>query len=283
MYGMPNIGIPFSSSLLRETVTIVDIEKLRLPSPTPENISFLISCLDLTSLNATDTNERIAQLIEKAKSVGEEMVTGVAAVCIYQPFVALAVKELKNTKIGIATVAGGFPHGQQDTAVKCADIARSAEIGATEIDMVINRSFALTEDWKRLYEEVTQCKRAAGVAKLKVILATGELSKPQLVYNASMTSMMAGADFIKTSTGFEAVNATLEAGFVMCQAIKDYYQATGVKVGLKPAGGIRTAQQALGWLALVQQELGDEWLNPGLLRIGASSLLDDLLSSLKRM
>ena len=278
---MSNSGILFNPSLLEKAQPRT---KDRIPEPLPPsraNLELVLRCLDLTSLNATDTNAGISALLEKALATRQHDGQSIAAVCVFQPFIPLALSALAHTRIAVATVAGGFPHGQQDLYLKVEDVSHSVQAGAAEIDLVINRSYALTGAWKSVYQEVAQCKRAARKAKLKVILATGELATENVIYNASMTCMMAGADFIKTSTGFETVNATLSAGLAMSRAISTYYKKTGLKVGLKAAGGIRTVQEALAWLALVQETLGEEWLRPELFRIGASSLLGNLESALK--
>ncbi|CAH2008128.1 unnamed protein product [Acanthoscelides obtectus] len=177
-------------------------------------------------------------------------------------------------------VATGFPAGQTPLNARLAEIRYAVENGATEIDIVINRPLALAGKWKALYDEIGTMKEACGTAHLKTILATGELDTLQNVYNASMVAMMAGADFIKTSTGKESVNATIPVGIVMARAIKDYQHKTGYKVGLKPAGGVRTASDAIQWLILVKDLLGHHWLNPALFRFGASGLLGDMETQL---
>lgn len=240
------------------------------------NVLKSISCLDLTSLSATDTPDKIGALLAKAREPLAGRTVEVASVCVYQPFIAQAKTALKGTTIGVAAVAGGFPAGQMDVGVKCEDIIQSVDLGATEIDMVINRSLVLTENWEALYHEVLACKDACGKATLKVILATGELPDYTAISKASWVAMMAGADFIKTSTGFEKVNATLEASYTMLRAIKEYNDLTGNKVGFKAAGGIRTANNAMLYFALVEDVLGSAWLDKSLFRIGASSLLDNL-------
>lgn len=279
---MNNPGIAFDERLLLSHSFDYDSISQRLASLKPATISrelllSIISYLDLTSLNATDTSATIDVLLEKAKQPIKGQPIKVAAVCVYQPFIQQAVKSLEGSGIGIATVAGGFPSGQMDLNVKCADIHQSVLMGATEIDVVILRSLALTQDWKGLYEEVSAFKQHCRSAKLKVILATGELSNPDIIFKTSLVCMMAGADTIKTSTGFEKINATLEAGYIMMDVIRYYYDFTGIKVGLKPAGGIRTVEQALLWLQLLKEELGVDWENKHYFRIGASALLDDLI------
>lgn len=246
-----------------------------------ENLYRIVRHLDLTSLKATDTSETIDILLKKAVLPTVVSSIYVGGVCVFQPFIAQAKDFLSGTNINTATVAGGFPHGQLPINLKIAEISNAIKLGAQEVDVVINRSFPLTGNYQSLYDELKACRIAAQNAKLKVILATGELETPDRIYAASMVAMLAGADFIKTSTGFETVNATLEAGYVMTQAIVSFYEKTGVKVGLKPAGGINTTSEALKWIQLVEDQLGADWLNPSLFRIGASRLLADVKSKLE--
>ena len=257
------------------------IGRLRPSDLSNETIYKIISLLDLTSLSGTDTPKSIESLLFKAKHpvVNEDVQT--ASVCIYQPFIKQSVTSLRGTDIGIATVAGGFPAGQMSLDIKCADIEKSVSMGATEIDVVISRTNPLTDNWKGLYDEVAAFKKSCSTSKLKVIIATGELDDYSRIAKTSMVCLMAGADFIKTSTGLEKVNATLEAGYVMMKAINSYFKETGRKAGFKPAGGIRTTGQALLWMQLVIEELGDDWFHKPLFRFGASSLLDDLVHHLK--
>lgn len=280
---MNNPGIPFEPNhpLLEwnESMAILPDQFPRLDG-TRQNIELLIKCLDLTSLKADDTPESIERLLELANSPIKDSSIKVAAVCVYQPFVAAASRYFTNDEVKVATVAGGFPHGQLASDLKAAEVARCVELGADEVDIVINRTFPLTGNWQHLYNEVRACKKQCGSAKLKVILATGELKEAHLIYKSAMVSMMAGADFVKTSTGMEAVNATLEAGYVMMKAIKKYLDYTEIQIGIKPAGGIRTADEALAWFALLNNELGSEWSDKQLFRIGASSLLNDLVKQL---
>jgi deoxyribose-phosphate aldolase len=199
-----------------------------------------------------------------------------AAVCVYHDMVPVAVEALRGTGLPVAAVSAGFPAGLSPFETRLEEITRSVRAGAAEIDIVISRRHVLTGDWPALYEEVRAFREAAGEAHLKAILATGELGTLRNVYRASLVAMMAGADFVKTSTGKESVNATLPVGLVMARAIRAYYERTGVAVGFKPAGGLRTAKDALVWLALMREELGRRWLEPDLFRIGASSLLADI-------
>jgi deoxyribose-phosphate aldolase len=200
----------------------------------------------------------------------------VGAVCVYHNLVRGAVHSLRGSGIPVAAVSTGFPAGQIPVARKLAEIQDSVSDGAAEIDIVISRSHVLTGNWEALFDEVREFREACGAAHMKTILATGELASLRQVAQASLVCMMAGADFIKTSTGKEAVNATLPVGIVMTRAIRQYFEMTGWKVGFKPAGGIRTAKSALDWLALIKEELGDRWLRADLFRIGASGLLTDI-------
>ncbi|XP_029837039.3 deoxyribose-phosphate aldolase [Ixodes scapularis] len=249
-----------------------------------------VTCIDLTTLSGDDTFSNVHRLCSKAANpiradildgLGiEKGVVTTGAVCVYPARVADCVKAFGTLDlekpIPIAAVATGFPTGQYGLSSRLDEIKYAVENGASEIDIVINRAAALTGDWETVYSEVCDMKKACGKAHLKTILATGELGTLQNVYRASMVCMMAGADFIKTSTGKEGVNAILPVGIVMARAIWDYYLDTGIKVGFKPAGGIRTAKDALSWQFLMKEELGDEWLQPDLFRIGASGLLGDI-------
>jgi deoxyribose-phosphate aldolase len=199
-----------------------------------------------------------------------------AAVCVYHNLVPVAVKALDGSGIPVAAVSTGFPAGQIPLPLKIAQIHESVKAGATEIDIVISRSMVLTGDWKGIYNEVKAYRAACGEAHLKTILATGELGTLTNVAKASWVCMMAGADFIKTSTGKESVNATLPYSLVMVRAIRDYHRLTGYRIGYKPAGGISTAKEAIAYLILIKEELGNDWLDPRLFRFGASSLLGDI-------
>lgn len=244
-----------------------------------------ISCIDLTTLSGDDTPGRVKRLCAKAinpvrkdiieKLNGQNLNLHVAAVCVYHNMISTANEILKGT-IPIAAVSTGFPAGQIPLEIKLAEIKESIKAGATEIDIVISRDYVLTGAWERLYHEVSEFRKACGPIHMKTILATGELATLKNVAKASLVCMMAGADFIKTSTGKETVNATLPVGLVMLRSIRDYFEKTnGYQVGLKAAGGIRTAKEALQWLLMVKDELND-WVNPNLFRFGASSLLMDI-------
>ena len=245
-----------------------------------------IKLTDLTTLSGDDTAGKVRRLCAKAQQpirqdildalgVTERITTG--AVCVYPAQVSTAVAALEGSGIPVASVATGFPSGQIKHEHKLEEIEQCVADGATEIDIVINREAALQGDWQRVYEETQDFRQACGDAHMKAILATGELATLTNVYKASLVCMMAGSDFIKTSTGKEPVNATLPVSLVMCRAIRDYLTHTdGYKVGFKPAGGIAEAKQALQYQALMKEELGDEWLHPHLFRLGASSLVVDI-------
>jgi len=245
-----------------------------------------VTCMDLTTLSGDDTEERVRRLCAKARQPLQsdlidklgiaELNIQVAAVCVYHLFVETARRALAGTNIKVAAVSTGFPAGLSPLETRIAEIRRSVEAGADEIDVVITRGQVFGADWQRLYDEILAFKDACGKAHLKVILGTGDLLTLRNVARASLVAMMAGADFIKTSTGKEAVNATLPVGLVMTRAIREYAQETGMAVGFKPAGGIRTAKQSLEWLALMKEELGNSWLEPHLFRFGASGMLADI-------
>lgn len=243
-----------------------------------------VSLIDLTTLAGDDTPGRVRRLCAKARQpVRPDLLealgmTGlhVGAVCVYHGMVAPAVAALAGSGIPVAAVSTGFPAGLSPFALRLAEIGESVAAGAQEIDIVISRRHVLTGDWQALYDEMAQMRAACGAAHVKAILATGELGSLTNVARASLVCMMAGADFIKTSTGKEAVNATLPVALVMARAIRDYHDRTGFRVGFKPAGGISKAKDALVYLALMREELGWEWCQPDLFRFGASSLLGDI-------
>jgi deoxyribose-phosphate aldolase len=245
-----------------------------------------VTLMDLTTLSGDDTPGRVRRLCAKARrpvradlleAMGaSQLPIRVGAVCVYHRFVPTAVEALEGSGIPVAAVSAGFPAGLSPLAQRLDEIRASVAAGAEEIDIVITRSHVLTEDWRALYDEVRTMRETCGDAHIKTILATGELGTLRNVARASVVCMMAGADFIKTSTGKEPVNATLPVGLVMARAIRDFHERTGHMVGLKPAGGIRTAKDALDWLVLIKEELGDRWLRPDLFRFGASSLLTDI-------
>ncbi len=245
-----------------------------------------ITFIDLTTLAGDDTPSNVQRLCAKARQPvradllaelgASALPIQVGAVCVYHNLVGTAVEALRGTHIPVAAVSTGFPAAQTPLRLKIEEIRQSVAEGAAEIDVVISRVHVLTANWQALYDEVKAFREACGAAHLKVILAVGELGTLRHVGQASLVAMMAGADFIKTSTGKESVNATLPFGLVMVRAIRDYQARTGYQVGFKPAGGIRTAKNALDWLILMKEELGNAWLTPALFRLGASALLTDI-------
>ena len=245
-----------------------------------------LSCIDLTTLAGDDTPGKVRRLCQKAKrpvrkdilealGVADLGIT-VAAVCVYHNQIRTAAKSLEGSGIPVAAVSTGFPAGQIPLALKLAQVRESVAAGAHEIDIVISRQHVLTGNWRALYDEIAAYREACGEAHLKTILATGELGTLTNVARASWVCMMGGADFIKTSTGKESVNATLPVSLVMVRAIRDYLELTGHLVGYKPAGGISKAKEAINYLVLMKEELDNRWLRPELFRFGASSLLGDI-------
>ncbi|WP_176038433.1 deoxyribose-phosphate aldolase [Brucella tritici] len=245
-----------------------------------------IQCIDLTTLAGDDTAGRVRRLCAKARRPVREDVLealGLAdagittgAVCVYPTMVSHAVKALQGSGIPVASVATGFPAGLTPLPLRLAEITYAVEQGAHEIDIVITREHVLTQNWPALYDEIAAMREVCGDAHMKAILATGDLNTLSNVYRASMVAMQAGSDFIKTSTGKEDVNATLPVSLTMVRALRDYGELSGQSVGFKPAGGLKTAKDALTWLSLMKEELGNRWLEPDLFRIGASSLLGDI-------
>ncbi|WEF23749.1 deoxyribose-phosphate aldolase [Paracoccus sp. S3-43] len=243
-----------------------------------------VRCIDLTTLAGDDTHDRVARLCAKAmRPVAPDLleamgVSGLTtgAVCVYPTMVGAAKRALGNSGLPVASVATGFPAGLMPLNLRLAEILYAVDQGADEIDIVITRAHVLRGDWAALYDEIRAMREACGDAKMKAILATGDLKSLENVARASHVAMQAGADWIKTSTGKEGVNATLPVSLVMCRAIRDYRCQTGHVVGFKPAGGLRTARDALNWQVLMAEELGRDWLRPDLFRIGASSLLGDI-------
>lgn len=245
-----------------------------------------ISCIDLTTLSGDDTVGNVRRLCAKARqplrpdlvtSLGiEDLKLTTAAVCVYHEYVATAVEALEGSGIPVAAVSTGFPAGLSPFAQRLDEVKASVAAGASEIDVVITRAHVLTGNWQALYDEVRSFRHACGDAHLKTILGVGDLATLTNVARASMVAMMAGSDFIKTSTGKEASNATLPVGLVMVRMIREYGMRAGYEVGFKPAGGIRSAKQALDWLILMKEELGERWLRSHLFRFGASGLLTDI-------
>ncbi len=246
--------------------------------PTVEDYKLALSCIDLTTLNGNDTHEKVEALCKQAIDFyqPEKGLPGVAAVCVYPTFVRTAKRVLKETDIHVAAVAGAFPSGQSPLFVKLAEVAFTVEEGADEIDMVLSRGTFLEERFAEVRGEVEAIKLACGEAHLKVILETGELGSVINIRKASELAIQGGAHFIKTSTGKMNPAATPEAMWIMCETILDYYQTTGRKIGIKPAGGIATADDALLYLNIVRNILGEEWLTPELFRLGASRLANNL-------
>src|SRR5437870_2428965 len=291
-----NPGVPFDlDSVLALRVNRSAVERRAATLPARRTVKKewqaawllrAITCLDLTTLQGDDTAGAVQRLCAKARRpVREDLLRAlgvadlditVGAVCVYHALVPAAMRALEGTGIPVAAVSAGFPAGLNPLAERLHEIQASLAAGAREIDVVITRGHVLTGQWDALYDEVHTFRNACGDALMKVILATGELATLTNVARASRVAMMAGADFIKTSTGKEAVNATLPVGVVMTRAIRAYHEETGWAVGFKPAGGIRAARAALDWLILMKEELGDRWLRSALLRLGASTLLGDI-------
>lgn len=291
-----NPGVPFDESWLRNVqVNTSAVERRAATLATRRSVKKewqagwllrAISLIDLTTLAGDDTEGRVKRLCAKARRplrpdlvdalgiTDLNLTTG--AVCVYHRFVKTAVEAVEGSGLPVAAVSTGFPAGLSPFDLKVQEIERSVADGAAEIDVVITRELALTGRWRELYDEVKAYREACGEAHVKVILATGELKTLRNVYRASMVSMMAGADFVKTSTGKEPVNAVLPVGLTMVRSVREYFERTGFQIGFKPAGGISTAKDALAWLILMREELGVEWCVPELFRFGASSLLADI-------
>jgi deoxyribose-phosphate aldolase len=244
-----------------------------------------LQCIDLTTLSGDDTPGRVHRLCAKAmrplrddivERLGLSFMPKVGAVCVYPAMVPHAVRALSGSGIPVASVATGFPAGLTPLAMRLSEIKWAVDQGADEIDIVIYREQVLTQAWSQLYDEISAMREACGAAHMKAILATGDLKTLRNVYKASMVAMQAGADFIKTSTGKEDVNATLPVSLTMVRALRDYHQCTDVQIGFKPAGGLKTAKDAMSWLILMKEEMGRRWMEPDLFRIGASSMLADI-------
>jgi deoxyribose-phosphate aldolase len=288
-----NEGIPFSLEYfdnININLSAIERRAATLPARRTVKKEFqaawllrAISCIDLTTLAGDDTAGNVTRLCAKALNpVRKDILQAlefpeitVGAVCVYHNMIPDAVRAL-NGRLPIAAVSTGFPAGKISLEQKIDEIKKSIQAGATEIDIVISRELVINNKWEELYNEVKLCRETCGEAHMKTILATGEIPTLTKVAKASWISMMAGSDFIKTSTGKESVNATLPVSLVMIRAIRDYYELTGTKVGYKPAGGIQKAKQAIDFLIMIKEELGNEWLNNSLFRFGASSLLGDI-------
>ena len=293
---LPNTGIPLDLEWVREVRVNTSAVERRAQSHVARRtvkkdwqaawLLRAITCMDLTTLSGDDTEERVRRLCAKAKhplqqdlaeKLGiEQLGITAAAACVYHTFVETALHALEGSGVRVAAVSTGFPAGLSPLAERVAEIRRSVEAGAHEIDVVITRGHVFGGRWQALYDEIAAFKQACGESHMKVILGSGDLLTLRNVARASVVAMMAGADFIKTSTGKEPTNATLPVSLVMVRAIREYAQQTGMAVGFKPAGGIRTAKQSIDWLALMKEELGDSWLRAELFRFGASGLLGDI-------
>lgn len=283
-----NANVNFDQSVLDEKISSIRSKVNALDADKKTAwLTKAIGFIDLTTLGADDTLDKVEAICAKAVNplqLQSNSSVNTASVCVYPlrlpEVIATLAKLDKEHKVNRDTVGGGFPSGQFPLETRLREVEIDVELGADEIDIVINRPLVLMQQWHKLYEELKSFRVACGNKVLKVILSTGELQNLDNVYKTSIIAMMAGADFIKTSTGKETINATLPVGIVMCHAIKNYYESTNKKVGFKPAGGIKTSQEALEWMMLVQTELGEEWLTKNLFRIGASSLLDDIVGVL---
>jgi len=293
---LQNTGIPLNLDWVREVRVNTSAVERRAQSQVARRtvkkewqaawLLRAITCMDLTTLSGDDTDERVRRLCAKGRhpiqqeleqKLGiEDLQIKVAAICVYHTFVETALHALEGSGVHVAAVSTGFPAGLSPLAERVNEIRRSVEAGAHEIDVVITRAHVFGGRWQALYDEVAAFKQACGSAHMKVILGTGDLLTLRSVARASVVAMMAGADFIKTSTGKEPTNATLPVGLVMTRAIREYAQQTGMAVGFKPAGGIRTAKQSIDWLAMIKEELGPSWLRAEMFRLGASGLLADI-------
>src|SRR3989440_788951 len=247
-------------------------------------LDLVIRWMDLTTLEGADTPGKVAALCSKAvrPQPGDASVPSVAAVCVYPAMVPPAVAHVRGTGVKVASVATAFPSGQTFTSIKVAETREAVIAGADEIDMVIDRGAFLSGDYQKVYDEIVAIKEACGDAHLKVILETGELGTYDSVRRASVLAMAAGADFIKTSTGKVQPSATLPVSLVMMEAIRDFHRETGRAVGFKPAGGIRTSRQAIAYLVVLYETLGPDWMTPERFRLGASTLLNDVLMQIEK-
>ena len=247
-------------------------------------LKLAISMLDLTTLEGKDTRGKVLALCQKAMhpDPSDPEIPHVGAVCVYPTMVSFVKQALSGSDVKVASVATGFPSGQTFSEIKVRETRETVAAGADEIDMVIDRGAFLSGDYQKVFDEIAEVKEACGPAHLKVILETGELANYDQVRKASLIAMYAGGDFIKTSTGKVGVNATLPVTLVMLEAIRDFYHATGKKIGMKPAGGVSNAKLALSYLVVLYETLGADWMNADLFRIGASTLLNDILMQLRK-
>lgn len=273
---------PFSDTQFRQRLK-TDSTFTYTPEEELEMCRMILGCIDLTTLEGSDNREKIVNLCEKAVSFrdDERRIPSTASVCVYSPFVSLAKARLEGTGIHVASVAGGFPAGQLPINLKVEEVAYAVAEGADEIDMVISRGAFLEGSYQQVYDEIVAIRKACPKQKLKVILETGELQTPQNIFRASQLAIHAGADYLKTSTGKIAVNATPEAFWVMMFAIKQHYQNTGQKVGIKVAGGVSELQQAYTYLHIWKTNMGKEWLNPDLFRVGTSRLASKVFEKIQ--
>ncbi|MDE6578125.1 MAG: deoxyribose-phosphate aldolase [Muribaculaceae bacterium] len=268
-----------------DTVVAAEVNKIMenvSEYATPEVYKFLFNSIDLTTLSTEDSQESVTHFTQNVNNFDEEHPEfgHVAAICVYSNFAEVVSSVLEVTGVDVAVVAGGFPSSQTFTAVKVADVALAVAGGANEVDVVMNLGYFRDRNFEDLCDELIELKHTAKGAKMKVILETGALKTAEAIRNASILAMYSEADFIKTSTGKIYPGASPEAAWVMCRCIKEYYEQTGRLVGFKAAGGVRTAEDAVKYYAIVKSVLGDEWLTPELFRIGASSLADNLLTAI---
>src|SRR5229473_1709675 len=272
-------GVPSVDQIIAEERAAAFAKRSIKTSAKLAGLKLAVSMMDLTSLEGKDTPGKIAFLCRKAMQPLDPRyeVPSCAAVCVYPDFVRVAKKFLGNSSVKVASVATAFPTGLMPLRLKLQEMRNALRDGADEIDMVINRGNFLAGDYSRVFDEIAATKEACGDAHLKVILETGELQTYDNVRLASEIAMRAGADFIKTSTGKISPAATMPVTLVMLEAIRDYFYETGLRIGMKPAGGIRTAKQALAYLVMLKETLGDDWLTPDLFRFGASTLVNDVL------
>jgi deoxyribose-phosphate aldolase len=274
---------PVDQIAIEERVAALGKRSLKKASKVA-GLRLAVQMMDLTTLEGKDTPGKVRAMCAKAVTPlsGDPSIGPCAAVCVYPNLVAVAKAALAGSGVKVASVATAFPSGQSPLDVKLADVRRAVELGADEIDMVIDRGAMLSGDYAKVFDEIAATKEACGPAHLKVILETGELGSYDVVRKASEIGIAAGGDFIKTSTGKVQPAATPAVTLVMLQAIADHYYATGRRIGMKPAGGVRTAKQALHYLVIVKETLGDAWLTPDLFRFGASALLNDVLMQLEK-
>lgn len=249
---------------------------------TPENLRLCFSAIDLTTLNATDSQQSVARFTERVNDFENDHgeLPHVAAICVYPCFTPVVRTVLDVTGVQIAAVSGGFPSSQTFPEVKVAETALAVEGGADEIDIVLNLGNFLDGDWQEVCDEIDELKHSCRGGRLKVILETGALKTAENIRAASVLALYSGADFLKTSTGKGYPGASLEAAYIMCECIKEYYEKTGTKVGFKAAGGVATTEDALGYLCIVKAVLGDEWLTPEYFRLGASRLANNILTDI---